>query len=149
MFEQLVNSRAVIMLRYTRRNIVILMAATAFSPPPLLGGGGGEDFLWAHLKSTVYESNPYTIQELKTNINHAVAATKITMLNPVYLNKIDVRSCVLTQEATTLSIFYDGSSFLHLATLLISVFTLRYGPGLLFRDPFCISAKCLYRKLFF
>jgi len=39
------------------------------------------------------------------------------------------------QEATTFSIFYDGISFQHLATVLISVFTLRYGPGLLFRSP--------------
>jgi hypothetical protein len=30
-------------------------------------------------------------------------------------------------------------SFKHLATVLISVFTLCYGPGLLFRGPFCIS----------
>jgi len=43
------------------------------------------------------------------------------------------------QEATTLSIFYDGVSFHHLATVLISVFTLCYGPGLLFRGPFCTS----------
>jgi hypothetical protein len=36
------------------------------------------------------------------------------------------------QEATTFNIFYDGISFQHLATVLISVFTLCYGPGLLF-----------------
>ena len=51
---------------------------------------------------------------------------------------LDVRSCVLMQEATTFSIFYDGLSFQHLATVLISVFTLSYGTGLLFRGPFCI-----------
>ena len=39
------------------------------------------------------------------------------------------------QEATTFNNFYNGISFQHLATLLISVFTLCYGPGLLFRGP--------------
>jgi len=46
------------------------------------------------------------------------------------------------QEATTFSIFYDGTSFQHLAAVLISVFTLCYGPGLLFRGQFCISMRC-------
>ena len=45
-------------------------------------------FLWGHLKSAVYESNPHTIQELKDNISHAVATIKITMLHRVYLNMI-------------------------------------------------------------
>jgi hypothetical protein len=44
-------------------------------------------FLWWHLKSVVYESNPHTIQELK-DISHAVAAIKITVLHRVYLNMI-------------------------------------------------------------
>jgi len=39
------------------------------------------------------------------------------------------------QEATTFRIFYDGLCFQHLATVLIYVFTLCYGPGLLFRGP--------------
>ena len=51
---------------------------------------------------------------------------------------LDVRSCVLMQEATTCNIFYDGISFQHMATVLISVFTLCYRLGLLFRDPSCI-----------
>ena len=37
------------------------------------------------------------------------------------------------QEVSTFSIFYDSISFQHLATVLISVFTLCYGPGLLSR----------------
>ena len=41
------------------------------------------------------------------------------------------------QEATTFNIFYDGIFFQDLATVLIYVFTLRYGPGLLFRGPLC------------
>jgi len=45
-------------------------------------------FLFGHLKSTVYASNPHTIQELKDNISHAVAAIKITMLHRAYLNMI-------------------------------------------------------------
>jgi hypothetical protein len=52
---------------------------------------------------------------------------------------LDVRSCVLMQKATTFNIFYDGKSFQHLASVLISVFTLCCGPGLLFRGPPCIS----------
>ena len=42
------------------------------------------------------------------------------------------------QEATTFNNFYDGISFQHLATLLLSVSTLCYGPGLLFGGPLCI-----------
>jgi hypothetical protein len=45
-------------------------------------------FLWGHLKSMVYESNPHTIQELKGSISHTVAAIKITTLHRVYLNMI-------------------------------------------------------------
>ena len=40
------------------------------------------------MKRTVYESNPHTIQELKYNISHAVAAIKITTLHRVYLNMV-------------------------------------------------------------
>jgi hypothetical protein len=36
------------------------------------------------------------------------------------------------QEATTFNIFYDGISFQHLATVLISVFMKCYGTGLTF-----------------
>jgi len=36
----------------------------------------------------VYESNPHTIEELKDNISHAVAAIKITILHRVYLSMI-------------------------------------------------------------
>jgi len=43
-----------------------------------------------------------------------------------------------SRAVTTFSIFYDGTSFQHMAALLIFVFTLCYGPGLLFRGPFCI-----------
>jgi len=49
------------------------------------------NFLRGHLKSTVYESNPRKIQELKDNISHAVAAIKIGMLHPVYLNMVTAR----------------------------------------------------------
>ena len=54
---------------------------------PLPPGGGG-DFLLGHFKSTVYESNPRTVQELMDNMSHAVAAIKVTMLHRVYLNMI-------------------------------------------------------------
>ena len=47
---------------------------------------------------------------------------------------LDVRSCVLMQEATTFNI-YDSISFQHLATVLIYVFTLCYGLGATFSWP--------------
>ena len=99
------------MLRCTRCNMVILMHATAWllmsfsscivcvfdsythfssvsreiSSSPPRGG-----FLCGHLKSTVYESNPHKIQELK-DISHAVAAIKITKLYRVCLNMVTAR----------------------------------------------------------
>ena len=52
-------------------------------------------FLWGQLKNTEYESNPRTIQEMKENIDHAVAAIKVTMLNRVYQNVIRrVQMCI-------------------------------------------------------
>jgi hypothetical protein len=51
------------------------------------------------------------------------------------------------QEATTFNIFYDGLSFQHLATVIISVFTLRYGPGLLFRGPPCTTRQRIQQRL--
>jgi len=36
----------------------------------------------------VYKSNLHTIQELKDNISHAVADSKITIVHRVYLNMI-------------------------------------------------------------
>jgi len=41
-------------------------------------------FLRRHLKSTVYELNPHTLQKLK-DISHAVAAIKSTILHRVFL----------------------------------------------------------------
>ena len=63
--------------------------------------------------------------------------------------RLHMHSCVLMQKATTFNIFYDGISFQHLATVLISVFTLCYGPGLLFRGPSYTLEfmKQLYTKL--
>ena len=52
--------------------------------PPLEGEGGGPIFLWEHLKSTMYESNPHTIQELNDNVSHTVAAIKVTMLHRIW-----------------------------------------------------------------
>ena len=151
-FEQLVNSRAVTMLRYTRCNIVILMAATAllmlsfgscivcgfdsytvlfkctqrkFLPPP--EGVGGETGCrnWRTTSAT----------QLQTSKSLCYIG---------YTSKwLDVSSCVWMQQATTFNNFYDGVSFQHLATVLISVFALCYGPGLLFRGPLSISLMSL------
>jgi len=89
------------MLRYTRCNIEILMTATTwlllsfsfcivcgFDSYTVLFKCPQRKFLWGHLKSTVYKSNPHTIQKLKDIISHAVAAIKITVLHPVYLNMV-------------------------------------------------------------
>jgi len=59
---------------------------------------------------------------------------------------LDVRSCVLMQEKTICNIFCDGTSFQHLATAFISVCTLSYGTGLLFRGPLCIRTNYLHKK---
>ena len=94
--------RILIMLRYTRCNIVTLMAATAWlmlSLPPH-PPGRGRNFLWGHLKSTVHGLYPHTIQELKDNVSHAVAAIKITMLHRLYLNMVTAR--LLTNSLDTL-----------------------------------------------
>jgi len=109
-----IHSCARLMLRYTRCNIVILMAATAwlmlsfgscivcgFDSHTVLFKCPQKKFLpRGHLKSTVYESNPPTIQELKDNIRHAVAAIKSTMLYRVYLNMVTAR--LLTNCSNTL-----------------------------------------------
>ena len=76
------------------------MSPEKISPPTTGGRGGGRNFLWGHLKSTVYKSNPHTIQALKDNISHAVAAIKITMLHRVYLNMVTAR--LLTNCSNTL-----------------------------------------------
>jgi len=91
-----------IMLRHTRCNIVILIgnishAVAAILPPPR---EGGEFFSGDTLKSTIFESNPHTIQELKDNISHRVVSTKITMLHRVYLNMVTAR--LLTNCSNTL-----------------------------------------------
>jgi hypothetical protein len=52
------------------------------------------------LKSTVYESNPHTIQELKDSISHAAAAIKIIVLHWAYLNMVTAR--LLTNCSNTL-----------------------------------------------
>jgi len=106
-FEQLVNSRAVTMLKYTRCNIVILMAATvwlmfSFSSCVVCGFNSyaalfkcsQRNFLWEHLKSTAYELNSHTIQKLKDNISHAAAAIKITILHRVCFSMIRAQLCI-------------------------------------------------------
>jgi len=105
---------------------------------------------WGHLKKYGIQSNPHTVQELKDSIRHAVVAIKITTFYRVYLNMI--RHAVAAIKITMLHrvqlnmirraqqcIDAGGNHFQHLATVLISVFTLCYKPGLLFRGPFCIK----------
>jgi hypothetical protein len=62
-------------------------------------------FLWGHLKITVYESNPHTIQELKGNIGRAFAAFRIATLHRVYLNMI---------RREQLCVDAEGNHFQHL-----------------------------------
>ena len=141
------------MLRFTGCNTVILMAATAwlmlsFSSCIVCGfdsytvlfkcpqrkfslpRGGRENF---------HESNPHTIQELKDNISHAVTAISITVLHRVYRNMIRRAQLCIDAEGNHLQHRLWWHIFQHLATVLISVFTLRYGPGLLFRGPLCVT----------
>jgi hypothetical protein len=125
------------MLRYTRCNVVILMAATAWLILSFIScivcGFDSYTVLFSG-ENTVYESNLHTIQEMK-DISHAVAAINITLLHRVYLNMI--RRAQLCIDAGG-NHFDDGISFQHLATVLISVFTLCYVVGLLLGGPFCI-----------
>jgi len=109
------------MLRYTGCNIVIVMAANCVADVVLqflyrawiwfvyrtfqISPPSPRNFLWGHLSSTVYKSNPHTIQELKYNISHAVAAITITMLHRAYLNMI---------RRAQLCIDAGGSHFQHL-----------------------------------
>ena len=138
------------MLRYTGCNIMILMAATAWvilsfsscilcgfdsytalfkvspekiSPPPLRGRGGRNYRNWRTKSAT----------QLQPSNSLCYIGYISTWL--------DVRSCELMQEAITFNTFYDGISFQNLVTILISVCTLCYGPGLLFRGPSCISLR--------
>jgi len=99
-------------------------------------------FLWGHWKVR------YTNQIRTRFRNWRTSATQLQPSKSLcYIGYtstwLDVRSCVVMQEATTFSIFYDGISFQHLATVLISVFTLCYGPGLLIRDPPCTKLRKL------
>jgi len=90
--------------------------------------GGERNFLWGLTRYRNWRTTSAT--QLQPSKSLCYTGYTSTLL--------DVRSCVLMQEATTCSIFYDGISFQHLATVLISLFTLCYGPGLLFRGPSCI-----------
>jgi len=70
-------------------------------------------FLRVHFKSTVYESNPHTIEELKDN-SHVIADIKSTILHRVYL--IMIRRAQLCIDA-------GGNHFQHLLWwFILSVF---------------------------
>jgi len=107
----------------------------------LTGDGKKENFLWDTWKVQ------YT-NEIRTRYMNW-STTSVTQLqpsqSPCYIRytstRLDVRSCVLMQEATIFSIFYDGISFHHFYTVLISVFILCYGSGLLFRGPSVFSPR--------
>jgi len=113
-FEQSVNSRAVTMLRYTRCNIVILMAATVWL---MLSFSSyiacGFDSYTVLFKFPQRNVSGDTLKVWYTNQirtryrkwSHAVAAIKITMLHPVYLNMI--RFAQLCTDA-------GGNNFQHL-----------------------------------
>jgi len=108
------------MLRYTRCNVVILMAATACWCCPSVPVSCADLIRIPHCSSVtreIFSGDTWTVRYTST--------------------WLDVRICVLMQEATTFNNFYDGVSFQYLATVLISLFTLGYEPGLLFRGTFC------------
>jgi len=146
------------MLSYTRCNIVIFMAATAWlmlsfsscivcgfdshtgqiSPPPPGSVGVGISLgtpekydiriKSAHDTGTEGQHQPRSCSHQNHYVTSGIAQ-----------HDLDVYSCVLMKDATTLNIFYGGISFQHLATVLISVFTLCYVPGLIFCGPSCIK----------
>jgi hypothetical protein len=95
---------------------------------------------YLHLKSTVYDSNLHTIQELKDSISQAVAAIKITMLHRVYRNMI---------RRVQLCIDAGGN---HLQHLLLWYILSTFGYGINFcvyamlRIRVTISWPILYKK---
>ena len=142
------------MLRYNRCDIVILMAATAWWCCPSVPVSCADLIRVPYFSSVpreilIYELNQHSIQELKDNISHAVTAISITVLHPVYRNMIRRAQLCIDAEGNHLQHRLWWHIFLHLATVLISVFTLCYGPGLLFRGPSYTLEfmKQLYTKL--
>jgi hypothetical protein len=151
------------MLRYTWCNIVILMAATAWLmlsfSSCIVCGFDSYTVLFKCPQRKVRYTN-----QIRTRYRNwrTISATQLQPSKSLcYIGytstRLDARSCILMQEATTFNIFYDGMSFQRMATVLISVFRLRYGPGLLFRGAFCICFACwalanfmiLYRILWY
>ena len=116
-------------LTYLRPCNYRYLHSSKISPPP---EGGGRNFLWGRLKSTVYESNPRTIQELKDISSHAAVAIKITTLHRVYPNM--VRPAQLCIDA-------GGNHFQHLLwRYILSAFG--------YRINFCIYAMLRTRATF-
>ena len=159
-FEHLVNSRAVTMLRYIRCNIVILMAATAWLMLSfsfcIVCGFHSYTVLFS-VPREIFSGDVWKVRytnQIRTRYRNW-RTTSATQLQPskslCYIGYtstwLDARSCVLMQETTTCNNFHGGISFQHLATVLISVFTQCYGPGLLFRGPPCIMVS-VFLKFF-
>jgi hypothetical protein len=61
--------------------------------------------LWEYMEGKVYESNPYTLDELRKNIRSVVETIEVTFLLKVYLNMT-----TRAQKCTDL----QGSHFQHL-----------------------------------
>jgi len=91
-------------------------------------------FLWVHLKITVHESNPHTIQALKVNTSHSAAATKITALHRLYLNMATAR--LFTNCSDTLR----NMQYI-LTPVRISQVQSKKGGRATFRDPPCITQR--------
>ena len=141
-FEQLVNSRAVTMLRYTRCNMVILMAATAWLMLSFSSASCADLIRIPYFSLGTLGTYGIRIKSAHDTNRRTTSAKQLQPSKALrYMGYtstwLDVRSCVMMQEATTFNIYY-GISFQDLAIVIISVFTLCYGLGLLFRGPFCI-----------
>jgi len=137
------------MLRYTRCNIVILMAAIAWLMSFISCIVCGCDLytvlfkcpqrknLWGHF----YDIRITSAHDTGTEGHQPCSCSHQNHRSYIGYTStwLGTRSCVLMQGANAFSVFYDSISFQHLAAVLISVFTLRYRTGLLFRGPSCIK----------
>ena len=142
-----VNSRAVAMLRYSRCNVVILVATTEWLGLSL--GASivcGFDSYTVLLKWTQRKFEAYGIpiksvhdtgtegQDQPLSCSHQIH--HVTSSIPQHDQTCTAVYWCRRQPFS--NIFYDGISFQHLATVLISLFMLCYGLGILFRGPSCI-----------
>jgi hypothetical protein len=64
-------------------------------------------FLWGHLKGHVYDSNPHTTVDMKTNISESTASTNQRTLRRVAKNMVKRVNAAIRRMVRTSSTFYE------------------------------------------